>query len=35
MKANRKYKEILAAAPQSRIDPEVDKALNEYIKSVI
>lgn len=34
MKANRKYKEILAAAPQSLIDPQVDRALNEYIKSV-
>jgi trimethylamine--corrinoid protein Co-methyltransferase len=35
MKASRKYKEILAAAPQSLIDPEVDKALNDYIQSVI
>ncbi len=35
MKANRTFKEILAAAPQSLIGPEVDKALNAYIQSVI
>ena len=35
MRANRKYKEILEAAPQSLIDPEVDKALKEYIQQVI
>jgi trimethylamine--corrinoid protein Co-methyltransferase len=31
-KANRKYKEILANAPETLIDPEVDKALRDYIR---
>jgi trimethylamine--corrinoid protein Co-methyltransferase len=31
-RANRKYKEILEKAPQSLIDPEVDKALQAYIR---
>jgi trimethylamine--corrinoid protein Co-methyltransferase len=35
MKANRKYKEILAAAPRSLVDPEVDKSLQDYIKREI
>ncbi|MGD8291037.1 MAG: trimethylamine methyltransferase family protein [Desulfobacterales bacterium] len=30
-KANRKFKEILAAAPQALIDPTVDRALQDYI----
>ena len=30
-KANRKFKEILAAAPQTLIDPQVDRALQDYI----
>jgi trimethylamine--corrinoid protein Co-methyltransferase len=32
VRANRQYKEILAKAPQSLIDPEVDKALQAYIR---
>jgi trimethylamine--corrinoid protein Co-methyltransferase len=35
VRANRKYKEILDAAPHSLIEPEVDKALLDYIKRVI
>ena len=31
-RANRQYKEILKKAPQSLIDPEVDKALQAYIR---
>jgi len=31
-RANRQYKEILAKAPQSLIDPEVDKALQAFIR---
>jgi len=31
-RANRLYKKILAKAPQSLIDPEVDKALQAYIR---
>jgi trimethylamine--corrinoid protein Co-methyltransferase len=31
-RANRQYKEILKRAPQSLIDPEVDKALQDYIR---
>ena len=31
-RANRQYKEILAKAPPSLIDPEVDKALQAYIR---
>lgn len=30
--ANKKYKEILAKAPESLLDPEVDKALQRYLK---
>ena len=30
-KANRKFKEILAAAPQTLIGPQVDRALQDYI----
>lgn len=33
-RANRQYKEILKEAPQSLIDPEVDKALQAYIRNV-
>jgi len=32
VRANRQYKEILEKAPQSLIDPEVDKALQAYIR---
>jgi trimethylamine--corrinoid protein Co-methyltransferase len=32
VRANRKYKEILQNAPETLIDPEVDQALNDYIK---
>jgi trimethylamine--corrinoid protein Co-methyltransferase len=32
VRANRLYKEILKKAPQSLIDPEVDKALRAYIR---
>ncbi len=31
-RANRKYKEILENAPETFIDPEVDKALQDYIR---
>jgi trimethylamine--corrinoid protein Co-methyltransferase len=31
-RANKKYKEILENAPETFIDPEVDKALQEYIR---
>jgi trimethylamine--corrinoid protein Co-methyltransferase len=31
-RANRQYKEILAKAPPSLIDPEVDKALQAFIR---
>jgi trimethylamine--corrinoid protein Co-methyltransferase len=34
-KANRKFKEILASAPQTLIDPEADQALNVYMQRVI
>jgi trimethylamine--corrinoid protein Co-methyltransferase len=34
IRANRKYKEILQNAPEMLIDPEVDKALIDYIKQV-
>jgi len=34
VRANRKYKEILQNAPEMLIDPEVDKALIDYIKQV-
>ena len=32
VRANRQYKEILAKAPQSLIDPEMDRALQAYIR---
>jgi trimethylamine--corrinoid protein Co-methyltransferase len=32
VRANRQYKEILEKAPQSLIDPGVDKALQAYIR---
>ena len=32
VRANRQYKEILAKAPQSLIDPEVDKTLQAFIR---
>jgi len=35
VRANRKYKEILQNAPETLIDPEVDKALSEYINRAI
>jgi trimethylamine--corrinoid protein Co-methyltransferase len=35
VKANRKYKEILANTPQTLIDPEVDKALQDYIQRTL
>lgn len=35
VRANKQYKEILEQAPQSLIEPEVDKALTNYIKRVI
>jgi trimethylamine--corrinoid protein Co-methyltransferase len=35
VRANKKYKEILAEAPERLIEPEVDKALADYIKRVI
>jgi trimethylamine--corrinoid protein Co-methyltransferase len=35
VRANRKYKEILQAAPHSLIEPEVDEALTDYINRVI
>jgi trimethylamine--corrinoid protein Co-methyltransferase len=31
-RANKKYKEILANAPETLIDPEVEKALQDYIR---
>jgi trimethylamine--corrinoid protein Co-methyltransferase len=34
IKANRNFKEILARAPQALIDPEVDRALKDYIQRV-
>ena len=34
-KASRKFKEVLASAPQTIIDPQVDRALKDYIQRVI
>lgn len=34
-KANRKFKEILQSTPQTLIDPEVDQALNDYIRRAL
>jgi trimethylamine--corrinoid protein Co-methyltransferase len=34
-KANRKFKEILASAPQTKIDSQVDRALKDYIQRII
>ena len=34
IKANRNFKEILAHAPQALIDPQVDRALKDYIQRV-
>jgi len=35
VRANKQYKEILEKAPESLIEPEVDKTLTNYIKRVI
>jgi trimethylamine--corrinoid protein Co-methyltransferase len=35
VRANKQYKEILEQAPERLIEPEVDKALTNYIKRVI
>jgi trimethylamine--corrinoid protein Co-methyltransferase len=35
VKANRRYKEILQTAPQMLIEPEVDKALQDYIHRAV
>jgi trimethylamine--corrinoid protein Co-methyltransferase len=35
IKANRKFKEILQSTPQTLIDPEVDQALNDYIRRAL